>query len=48
MTLSNLSEYCRLCLVPLEGKHIDCALDDNVDLRDTIQMIYNIDVSIDF
>lgn len=45
MTFSDLSEFCRLCLLPLNGPYIDCALGDHLELRDTIKMVYNIDVS---
>lgn len=44
MTFSDLSEFCRLCLLPLNGSYIDCALKDHVELKDTIKMVYRIDV----
>lgn len=43
MTFSDLSEFCRFCLLPLNDSYIDCALD--TELKDTIKMVYNIDVS---
>lgn len=46
MTFTDLSCFCRLCLLPLNGTYFDCAVDDNYDLRDTIKMVYNIDVSV--
>lgn len=45
MTFSDLSEFCRLCLMPLNGSYIDCALSDHAELKDTIKMVYNVDVS---
>lgn len=45
MTFSDLKEFCRLCLLPLDGSYIDCALGDHSELKDTIKMVYNIDVS---
>lgn len=45
MTFSDLKEFCRLCLLPLDGAYIDCALGDHSELKDTIKMVYNIDVS---
>lgn len=46
MTFSDLKEFCRLCLLPLNGSYIDCALSDHAELKDTIKMVYNIDVSL--
>lgn len=31
--------------MPLNGSYIDCALDDYHELKETIKMVYNIDVS---
>lgn len=48
MTFTDLSHFCRLCLMPLNGSYVDCAIDDNCELKDTIKMVYNIDVSANF
>lgn len=46
MTFSDLNEFCRLCLLPFNGSsYIDCALGEHTELKDTIKMVYNIDVS---
>lgn len=45
MRFTDFSDFCRLCLMPLDGPHLDCAIDDNDELKDTIKMVYNIDVS---
>lgn len=34
--------------MPLNGTYIDCAVDDGAELKDTIKMVYNIDVSLQF
>lgn len=46
MKFNDLSDFCRLCLMPHNGSCIDCALDDCKELRDAIKMVYNIDVSV--
>lgn len=45
MAIGDLSIFCRLCLMPLvDGSYIDCALAENVEFKDTIKTVYNIDV----
>lgn len=47
MTIGDLSDFCRLCLMPLvNGSYIDCGLDENSEFKDTIKTVYNIDVSL--
>ncbi|XP_031638992.1 uncharacterized protein LOC116351083 isoform X2 [Contarinia nasturtii] len=43
MTFSDITEICRLCLMPLNTFYIDCALDK--EFNDTIKMVYNIDIN---
>lgn len=46
MASRSLYEICRLCMTVLDRDAIDCSKQENCELRENIEMIYNVKVKI--
>lgn len=44
MANNSLYEICRLCMAVLDRDAIDCSKQENSELRENIEMIYNVKV----